>query len=80
MERHNVTVSLPPEIVKQARHLAIERGTSLSGLLASCLEELVRNEPGYQQARERAVARMKKGVRMEVGERPTWTRDELHER
>ncbi len=80
MERHNVTVSLPHEILKQARHLAVERGTSLSGLLASCLEELVRNEPAYQQAKRRAVARMRKGVPMGVGERPTWTRDELHER
>jgi hypothetical protein len=80
MERHNVTVSLPAEILKQARHLAVERGTSLSWLLASCLEELVRNEPAYQQAKERAVARMRQGLAMAVGKRPSWTRDEIHER
>lgn len=80
MERRNVTVSLPPHILKQARHLAVERGTSLSGLLGSCLEELVRNEPAYRQARERAVMRMRQGIVMGVGERPGWTRDELHER
>jgi len=80
MERQNVTVSLPPEILKQARHLAVERGTSLSALLAACLEDLVRSEPTYRAAQRRAVARMRKGVRMGVGARPGWTRDELHER
>ena len=80
MQRQNVTVSLPPEILKQARHLAIERGTSLSALLATCLEDLVRNEPAYRAAQRRAVARMRKGLHMGVGERPSWTRDELHDR
>lgn len=80
MERQNVTLSLPKDVVRQARHLAVERGVSLSALLSAYLEELVHSEPSYQQARERAIDRMRRGVRMGVGSRPTWTRDELHER
>jgi len=37
-------------------------------------------EPAYEQARERAIARMRKGLHLGVGEQPTWTKDELHER
>lgn len=33
MEHQKVTLSLPKELLKRAKHIAIERGTSLSGLL-----------------------------------------------
>lgn len=80
MTSQNVTLSLPPSLVRKARHLAVERGVSLSALVGSCLEEVVERGPAYERARDRAIARMKKGLTLGVGERPTWTRDELHER
>jgi uncharacterized protein DUF6364 len=80
MKTQNVTLSLPQDLVRKARHVAGARGVSLSNLVGSCLEEVVGNEPGYEQARDRAIARMRKGLPMGVGERPGWTRDELHER
>lgn len=80
MRRQNVTLSLPPELLMAARHLAVERGISLSRLLALQLEMLVRRDSAYDQARERAIARMKRGLPMGVGESPNWTREELHER
>jgi hypothetical protein len=76
-----VTLSLPPELVRKAEHVAVERGLSLSNLVGSCLEEVVKSEPSsYEQARDRAIDRMRQGLPMGVGERPGWTRDELHER
>ena len=80
MKNQNVTLSLPRDLLLEARHLAVERGISLSKLLASYLQELVEREPKYEEARKRAVERMRRGIPMGVGERPTWTRDELHER
>lgn len=81
MKNQNVTLSLPPDLVRKAEHVAVERGLSLSTLVGSCLEEVVKPQPSsYEQARDRAIARMRQGLPMGVGERPGWTRDELHER
>ncbi len=80
MANQNVTLSLPRDVLLEARHLAVERGMSLSRLLAAYLQELVQRESRYDQAQERARARMRRGVPMGVGEKPGWTRDELHER
>ncbi|SHF72137.1 hypothetical protein SAMN02745218_02952 [Desulfofundulus australicus DSM 11792] len=38
MEYQNVTLSLPKEVLRRAKHIAIERGTSLSGLLTHLLD------------------------------------------
>jgi hypothetical protein len=81
LKNTNVTLSLPPDLVRKAELVASERGLSLSTLVGSCLEEVV--EPrmsAYEEARDRAIARMRQGLPMGVGERPGWTRDELHER
>ena len=80
METQNVKLSLPRDLVRKARHVAVERGVSLSALVGSCLEEVVAPGPAYEQARDRAIARMRQGLPMGVGEQPVWTRDELHER
>jgi hypothetical protein len=80
MQTQNVKLSLPRDLVRKARHVAVERGVSLSALVGSCLEEVVAPEQSYEQARDRAIARMRQGLAMGLGERPAWTRDELHER
>ena len=67
-------LSPPPP---KARVLAARRGTSISGLVARELEELVAREARYEQARQRAVEIMAASV---PRGRPTWRRDELHER
>ena len=79
MERKKVTLSLPRAVLLKARHLAVERGVSLSRLLSSCLEEIVQAESEYESARRAAIALMEKGTAMGVDE-PRWTREELHER
>lgn len=39
MEYPNVTLSLPKNVLRKAKYMAIERGTSLSGLLTPFLED-----------------------------------------
>lgn len=74
----NVTLKLDAEILREARVLAAEQGSSISRLLADRLEELVRERKGYERARKRAVARLRVG--MHLGWRRPSSRDELHER
>lgn len=80
MEYQNVTLSLPKDILRKAKHIAIDRQTSLSGLLAKTLEEIVHQEEAYQQAKQRQLSAMKKGFDLGLKGKRTWARDELHER
>lgn len=77
MARANITLSVDTALLREARILAAQEGTSVSRLLADRLEELIRRHKDYEAARRRALARLRKGYRLE------WTplsRDRLHER
>ena len=74
----NVTLKLDAELLKHARVLAAEQGSSISRMLADKLEELVRERAGYDRARKRALARLRVG--MDLGWTRPASRDELHER
>jgi hypothetical protein len=76
----NVTLSLPEETMRLARHIAVERGTSLSSLVADYIHEIVDRDERYSSARIRAIERMEKGTPMGVSRRPRWSRADLHER
>jgi hypothetical protein len=79
-DRQNVTLSLSKPLLRKAKILAVERQTSLSALLAGALENLVQDRHDYEQAKDRALARMKKGFHLGTNGRITWTRESLHER
>jgi hypothetical protein len=74
----NITLKIEAELLREARVLAAEEGTSISALLATRLEQEVRERKGYHQARRRALARLRKGFNL--GWTPPSSRDELHER
>lgn len=80
MERQNVTLSLPKDLLKKAKTLAVMKDKSLSDLLRETLEEKVRQETGYQKAKERQVALMKKGFDLGTKGKIAISREELHER
>lgn len=80
MEKQNITLALPKDLLRRVKHMAVERDTSVSGLLTQFLTELVEQEDGYESARRRHMALMERGFDMGTGGRVTWTRDELHER
>lgn len=80
MERQNVTLSLPKALLKKAKTLAIMKDTSLSDLLRETLEEKVKEETGYQRAKDRQISLMEKGVDLGTKGRITVTREQLHER
>lgn len=79
-ERQNITLSLPKEVVREAKVIAAQRGTSISALMARVLQELVEEEHGYRAARERSLRRLQDGFDLGTGGMISWSRDELHER
>lgn len=74
----NVTLKIETDLLRQVRILAAEEGTSISALLASQLKQALRERNGYERARRRALARLRRGF--ELGWTPPRSRDELHER
>lgn len=74
----NITLKLDADLVREARVLAAEEGSSISALLTARLEELIRERKGYARARRRALKRLREGF--ELNWTPPASRDELHER
>ena len=74
----NITLKLDASLLREARILAAEQGSSVSALLAAQLEKLVRDRKDYAKAKRRALALMRKGF--DWGYKPPASRDELHER
>jgi len=74
----NVTLKLDAELLREARIMAAEQGSSISALLAAQLEKVVRGREEYEQAKRRALARLRKGF--DLRWTPPRSRDELHER
>lgn len=80
LENTNITLSLPKELLRRVKIIAVSRGQSVSGLLARMLEDLVRQEDSYGRAREEHLALLEEGWDLGTEGRPAWTRAELHER
>jgi hypothetical protein len=76
--KSNITLKLESELIREARILAAEEGTSISALLASRLEQIVNERKTYARARKRALARLREGL--DLHWTPPRSRDELHER
>lgn len=79
-EKQNVTLSLPKDILRQAKILAIEKNTSLSNLLTEALTEIVTRSDQYAQAREQHLAWLQISADLGSGGSVGWNRDDLHER
>jgi hypothetical protein len=76
--KSNITLKIEDGLLREARILAAEEGSSISALLATRLEQAVTERRGYHQARLRAKARLHTGY--DLNWTPAASRDELHER
>ena len=76
--KSNITLKLETGLIREARILAAEEGTSISALLAARLEQIVNERKSYVRARKRALARLREGL--DLHWTPPISRDELHER
>lgn len=80
METQNVTLSIPKEILRKVKLIAVQRETSISGLLTLTLEKLVQRENAYAHARQRHLHWLEQGADLGTGGQILTGRDELHER
>jgi hypothetical protein len=74
----NITLKIEEDLLREARVLAAEEGSSISALLAARLEQAINERKGYEQARRSAVTRLRSGY--DLRWTPTQSRGELHER
>jgi predicted transcriptional regulator len=80
MKKRNVTISLPEDLLRDARHFALDRWESLSSLIAQALQARLRAEDVYEEAARRQLAWLAEGMHLGTGGKATWTREDLHER
>jgi hypothetical protein len=75
----NITMSIDKELLKKARKIAVEKETSLTGLIRSYLKELVEREEVLKELAAAELESLFAGSEAVVGKR-TWARDDLHVR
>ena len=74
----NITLTMPPSLIRQAKVLAAQRDTSVSGLVSDLLRTVVGEADDDETVLVREEAAMNAGL-MRVGAL-TWARDEVHAR
>ena len=80
MEKQNITLTLPKDVLKRVKVMAAERGTSVSALMERLLQDHLARHEGYEQAHQRQSALLTKGFDLGMKGTRTWRREELHER
>ncbi len=74
----NVTLSVDQEVLKQARILALQQGTSVNAVIRDFLKNYIASNQRYQQVTERILEQAECSQFESNGRK--WTRDELYER
>ncbi len=80
MDYQNITLSIRKDVLRKVKHIAVEKQTSVSGLLTKMLEDLVEKEDSYHRARERHIALMNNAPDLGTHGNIKWSRGDLHER
>ena len=77
----NLTLSLEEELIKKVRKIAVERDTTLTGLVRDYLERLAAEDTvsGRRRRERETLERSFERFRFKVGKR-TWKRADLYER
>jgi hypothetical protein len=79
-ETRNVTLALSRPLLRKVKLLAVERDTSISGLLTNFLEEIVKKHGDYERARRKAIRDLRRPPDLATGGRASWKRGDLHRR
>ena len=77
----NITLTLDDKLVKEIRKIAVERDTTLTGLVRAYLEEVATQHArsGRKRRELEALERSFREVQINYGKR-TWRREDLHDR
>ena len=80
IEKQNVTLSLPKNLISKAKKVAIDYQTSLSGLMTKLLTDLVTQRDEYQLAKQRHLSILNQGFDLGTKGQIDWSRESLYER
>ena len=77
----NITLSLDEKLVKELRKIAVDRDTTLTGMVRDYLEKIAAENAatGKKRRQREALESTFEHLQFNVGER-TWTRADLHAR
>lgn len=77
----NITLSLDEKLVKEVRKIAVERDTTLTGLVREYLQKLAAEsaKSGRKRRELEALERSFQEIHITMGKK-TWTRADLYER
>jgi hypothetical protein len=73
----NFRLTIDSSLLRDIETLVAREGTSINALVTELLEDRVKKERDYEQAKQRALTRLRKGF--DLGGRP-FSRDEIYER
>ena len=73
----NLTLRLDAKTLRRVRHLAVDRGTSVSAWVGDLVARTVAELDGFEPARRRALQALKQPVPIREG---PLSREEAHER
>ncbi len=76
----NITIRIDSELARQAKIIASKKGISLSAMIGDWLSSITKRNSDYEKAYKRHKKMMEKGMNLGVYGKPTWAREELHER
>lgn len=76
--KQNITLRLEKDLIRKAKVLAAQQGTSVSGLLAKHLEKILKDEEVYGVAKKRALLLLERGVHL--GGKIPCAREQWHDR
>lgn len=76
----NITLRLPVDLLRRIKRLAVEQGSSVSAILVEALRDVDERDRRYEAAKRQALYQLRHPLDLGLGERPAWTRDDLHRR
>jgi hypothetical protein len=62
--KQNITLSLDQRTIRKAQVIAARQGTSISGLLAEKIEEIVGEDEAYERAKREAMRLLEQGFHL----------------
>lgn len=80
MDKQNITLALPKDLLRRVKVMAARQGSSISAIMEGLLQDHLARHEGYEQARQRQSSLLTKGLDLGTRAKATWRRDQLHER
>ncbi len=80
MEKQNVTLSLPKDTIRRAKVQAARENKSLTKYTQEAIEEKLRKDSGYEEARRHWMKEVSRGYDLGIKGKLKISRDEMHER